>query len=491
MSKLLEQINKGESKTLEFKAALPSGAGLAKSAVAFSNMAGGLILIGVEDGSGIITGLTDEQLFSYPDRIANTLSDACFPVIIPELFTECINKKMILGIRIHPGALKPYYLKNRGKADGTYIRVGATDKPADTEMIQELERQRLNISFDEQPYFPQNHGTLDLERLNEDFFKFTGKPLTEQKMFGLKLLSGDRNKPVPTLGGLLISGKDNPLEYARIKCARFKGITTKEFIDQKEFSGPLYEQVENTMAFARVYIPKAGIVKKIQRIDTDAVPVEAVREAVVNAVVHRDYSISGADIKFAVFDNRIEITSPGALPKSLVIEDIIGGRSEIRNRVIARFFRQINFIEQWGTGIGKIISLCRENHLKPPEFVESGLFFKVIIYNKPARRDSSRKVPRKFPESSRKVPGKFPESSQKVPRKFPESSQKVPRKFPESSRRILELLSQDNRMTIKQMADALGISDRTVKNQIKALKDKGRLVRVGPDRGGYWEVTKD
>ncbi len=316
-------------------------------------------------------------------------------------------------------------------------------------MIRELARQRINVSLDEEPDHAASVTSLDLDRLRKDFFKFTGEELTEQKMLGLKLLSGDRDNPVPTLGGLLIAGTVNPLEYARIKCARFKGMDAKEFIDRKEFSGPLYTQVENTLAFARVYIPRAGKVEGVQRIDTDAVPLEAVREAVVNAVVHRDYSISGSDIKFAVFDNRIEITSPGALPKSLVIEDIVSGRSEIRNRVIARFFRQINFIEQWGTGIGKILSLCRERHLKAPDFIESGLFFKVIIYSESAVK----------------------------------SSQK-------SSQKILEMLAGNSHITIKKMAAELGVSDRAVKKQIKGLKDEGRLRRVGPDRGGYWQIME-
>ena len=134
------------------------------------------------------------------------------------------------------------------------------------------------------------------------------------------------------------------------------------------------------MKFAMIYIAKAGIVKGLQRIDTYEIPLEAIREALVNAVVHRDYSISGADIKFAVFDDRIEITSPGALPKALEIEDILSGRSEIRNKVIARFFKEIHFIEQWGAGIKKILKACKSAGIREPEFRESGLFFKVILY---------------------------------------------------------------------------------------------------------------
>ena len=216
--------------------------------------------------------------------------------------------------------------------------------------------------------------------MQQDFEGYTQRKIKENDLLTLKLLREESGNLYPTIGGMLISGKEGYFEYSRIKCARFKGNDMVEFIDQKEFSGPLYQQVENAMKFAMVYIAKSGRVEGLQRIDTYAVPLGAVREALVNAVVHRDYSISGSDIKFAVFDDRIEITSPGALPKALDVDDILSGRSEIRNRAIARFFKEINFIEQWGTGIGKILQACRDFGLRDPEFRESGLFFKVTLY---------------------------------------------------------------------------------------------------------------
>ncbi|WP_367277871.1 ATP-binding protein [Clostridium sp.] len=126
---------------------------------------------------------------------------------------------------------------------------------------------------------------------------------------------------------------------------------------------------------------------ELQRIDEYEIPIVAIREIIANAVVHRDYSISGADIKFAIFDDRIEITSPGLLPKTLDIEDIKIGRSEIKNKVIARFFKEIKFIEEWGTGIKRIIKSCTDAGLEEPIFMETGLFFKVII-----KKNSSDKV---------------------------------------------------------------------------------------------------
>ncbi len=188
-------------------------------------------------------------------------------------------------------------------------------------------------------------------------------------------------------------------------------------------------------------------------------PLEAIREALVNAVVHRDYSISGSDIKFAIFDDRIEVTSPGALPKALEVDDILSGRSEIRNRVIARFFKKIHFIEQWGTGVGKILRFCKDADLREPEFKESGLFFKVILYKNKIHKTAHRRT------------GTY-------------DSQK-------SSQKIINLIGKKPSITIGEMANLIGVSDRTVKNHINKLKSQGIIKRIGPDKGGYWEVVSE
>ena len=388
-------ILKGEGKTLEFKAQLPTGNSIAKSAISFSNMAGGKIIIGVEDKTCKIVGISEKDALDLPDKISNIIFDCCTPVIIPEIYTIQVLNKTVLVIELYPGGLKPYHLKKVGKQKGTYIRVGGTNKIADDEMIVELERQRRNISLDEENDFNYSADAIDVKQLSEDFQRYTGLELGQNDLLTLKIMNEDSGRFYPTIGGLLIAGRKEYSEFYRIKCARFKGNDMLEFIDQKEFSGPLHHQVENTMKFAMVYLAKSGKIKGLQRDDQYDVPVEAIREAVVNAVVHRDYSITGADIKFAVFDDRIEITSPGALPKSLGVEDLLTGRSEIRNRVIARFFKEIKFIEQWGTGVGRIVQSCQKQGLKTPEFIERGLFFKVILH-KTKKSKVPRKVPRKL-----------------------------------------------------------------------------------------------
>ena len=144
--KLSYIIQNGESRTVEFKREIPRAGTLAKTILSFTNGAGGYLFIGVED-NGKIIGINEDDIFELKDTISNIIHDLCYPTIIPDIFLEkSEDDKQVLVVHIFPGSLKPYYLKKLGKAEGTYIRVGATNKKADTALIQQLERERLNIS---------------------------------------------------------------------------------------------------------------------------------------------------------------------------------------------------------------------------------------------------------------------------------------------------------------------------------------------------------
>lgn len=335
-----------------------------------------------------------------------------------------------------------------------------------------VERQKLNISFDEELNHELDENSLDLARLKADFFEYAGKELTFNDFFNLKILKKEHNKIHPTIGGLLLAGKTDHLEYARLKCARFKGIDMEEFIDQKEFSGPLYRQVEEAMKFAHVYIAKSGKVVGLRRIDRYEVPLDVIREALVNAVVHRDYSISGSDIKFAIFDDRIEVTSPGALPMSLEIEDIIAGRSEIRNKVIARFFKEIEFIEQWGTGIGKMIRLLDAHGLQKPEFRESGLFFKVTISKetkKPKEKNGN---------------GINPSTTAKT------TANTTTKTTAKSNAKLIQMIKKNPGASLIELAAQLNMTKDGIRYHLKNLKQQGTLKRIGSSRNGYWQIRE-
>ena len=489
MSDIEDIIRKGEGKTLEFKETLPGGESLARTAVAFSNMAGGKIIIGIEDRTRKLIGVSENDALDFPDRIYGMIYDRCSPTIIPEVYLVNVADKKTLVVEIYPGALKPYYLKSKGREKGIYVRVGAVNKPADQEMIGELERQRQNISFDEQPLHDKNEEHIDIERLKKDFQRLSGRELTPPDLLNLRIIREEGKQRFVTVGGMMLAGRENLPEYARVKCARFKGTEMTEFIDQKEFNGLLYEQAEEAMKFAMTHIAKSGKIEGLQRIDRYEVPLEAIREAIVNAIVHRDYSISGADIKFAIFDDRIEITSPGCLPRSLEIEDIMAGRSEIRNKVIARFFKEIGFIEQWGTGMRKMVNLCASANLPEPEFKESGLFFKIIFKKGSATNEKTGWSEKADAEDTRYKNNKLQESAGGQDG-WSDKWSVMLSALPPRHREMIEILRENRGISRQGMAKSLAINPSAVQKHLAKLKAAGFIKRIGPDKGGYWQVIE-
>ncbi len=473
---ILEEIKNGESRILEFKEIMPESLKIMKTAAAFSNGAGGKLIIGVKDKTSEIVGISKNDVVELPDKITNIIFDGCFPNIIPEIYSENVDGKNILVIEFYPGNLKPYYIKSYGKVKGSYIRVGATNKPADIEMINELERQRRNISYDEEILY--NIENLNLGNVRNSLSNKIGRSIEQNELLTLKLLKEENGKMYPTRGFMLLLGNNIDFEFARIKCARFKGDDVEEFIDQKVFSGILYEQVDNAINFAKTHISKSGVIKDIKREDNYAIPILAIREAIINAVVHRDYSITGSDIKFAIFDNRVEITSPGVLPKTLSINDIKSGKSEIRNKVIARIFSEINYIEQWGTGIRRIIAECKKNSLIEPIFEESGLFFKVTIFN---LSDNN-----KTPINDDKMPisdDKTPISDDKT------GTHKKINEFSVDEKKVITYLKDNEYITNSIARELIGKKDTATKNLLNKLVKKEIIIAIGERKNRIYKMN--
>jgi len=371
---LAEQIQQGEDKKLELKETLPKNENIAKTVIAFSNTAGGKLVIGVADNHDII-GVDDSQIFNMQDKIASIIADSCSPTIIPEIYNINIKGKLILVIEVVRGNLKPYFLKKQGKADGTYIRIGATNRVADLETIADLERQKQNLSFDEEICYDEEFKNLDISPLHKKFEQ-QEKSLDDDKLKNLRLIKVERNKLYPTNALMILLGK---FWHCTVKCARFKGTTMSVFTDKKEYGGDIFSILENTQSFILNHINLRAEIKDLYRTDTYEIPVSAIREALVNAIIHRDYINKGRDVKVGIYDDIVNIVSPGGLPNTITIEDAFNGRSEARNRVIANVFKELGLIEQWGTGLNRIINECKDHGLAAPKIEEKNDFFDVEI----------------------------------------------------------------------------------------------------------------
>ncbi|MBI9083882.1 MAG: putative DNA binding domain-containing protein [Desulfobacterales bacterium] len=350
-------LDQPESRRLEFKESFPKGEQVARTAVAFANGAGGKIVFGVKDSPREIVGIPDDILFQTEARIASCIFDLCAPGIVPEIYIQTDEGKSLLVAEIYPGSQKPYGIKKSGRTPEVYIRVGASNRKADTDTIQELERRRQRISFDALTVFGCPMEAVDLSGFIRDFKARTGRQLDKAQLFNLGLFQKETDGTFPTNAALLLSdsaARKRFFGHAKIECARFKGTDKQVFLDQATIDAPVHAAVEPAMAFIKKNIALGATIGEIYRKDRWEYPIEAMREALVNAIIHRDYAASGADIKVAIYDDMLEITSPGPLPDTLPVEELGTGRSEIRNRVLAPIFKDLKLIEAWGSGIQKM-----------------------------------------------------------------------------------------------------------------------------------------
>lgn len=460
---IIDLIRAGESKVVEFKSEMPQGNQLAQTVCAFANRAGGYLFIGISD-SGEVNGLSSERVTEYQEKIPNIIYDSVFPMLIPEIYTVNLSGKLVLVVQIFPGSNIPYYIKSKGKTDGTYVRVGRTNKRADLEMIKALERQKLNKSYDEDLF-----DVLDVEDENHLITvleKALSSDVTKEKLINLKLVERVSDVEYLTNAGAIVVGK---LSNSSVKCARFPGESIVDFMDRKSISGDTFSMIREVMLFFRNHLMNTSVIKGqgLQRKDTLEIPEEVLREGIVNAILHRDYSILGADIKVAIFDSKIEITSPGGLPKSLTVEDIYSGRSEIRNRALANLLMKAGYVEQWGSGIPRIMEMCQEVGLRSPEIEEKGLFVVLRIF----RQEKGAGYASYAAKKNEKERSKGEEIA-------------------ESLKQIYDMLVEDNEITVREVAEKTFMTEASAQRRLKTLQDKGLIERIGSKKTGHW-VVKD
>ena len=309
---LQDEIKNGESSVLEFKRELPTdGKKYLKTIVAFANSKGGKIVFGVDDKTLDIVGVDNSKVFQFMDAIANAVSDACEPMIVPDIKMQTIDDKLVIVVEVHQGQDKPYYLRTEGIKNGTYVRVGATSRPATAEKIKELMLYGSNRYFDEQPYSSEPAQEDKITKLCDVISKYSHKDVSVEQLRGWGLLvADDTGKLLPSNAFELMT--DNHIPFAEIQCGRFKGNEKLVFIDKREIEGPIYQQIEKSCEFVLEHINLGAEIKGLHRVETYEIPEEAIREICTNAVVHRNY-LQRSYIQVAVFDDRVEIKSPGAL----------------------------------------------------------------------------------------------------------------------------------------------------------------------------------
>lgn len=267
-----------------------------------------------------------------------------------------------------------------GNGGNVVIRVDATTRVAERYKVQELSLLGMNKTFDE---IVQN-GTKEAEYKDIDFLikafsSRSKRQVTIQNFVSWKLLSEENGKYYPSVAFRLLTNND--IHFARIQCGLFKGTDKVHFLDRKEFDGSVLEQIENAITFLIQHLNIGAEIKGLYRKDIYEIPEEILRELVTNAVMHRNYLLSSY-IQICIFDDRIEIVSPGGIFGGLTIQDILEGRSSVRNEVLADAFLKMQLVEHWGTGLKRIREICVENDIEEPSYTATSSFFTATVKRK-------------------------------------------------------------------------------------------------------------
>ena len=466
----------GESKHIEFKEEIPKKhEKFLKDIIAFANTSGGKTVVGIVDDTGEVVGLGDQNPFKLSDSISNMVSDACTPQINMEITPKTIGDKTVLEVEVFHGKYCPYYLASVGKEKSAYVRVNGTSRPADARTLKELELMGQQLSYDTLRELGENYDPTAAKQLMDDMYQKAldacrnesereeVHPLTLAKLEDFGILYKDGKDYAPTHAyTLLTKPKDRNI---KIQCALFKGVERDEFIDKKEFRGAVQDQVEEAYQFVLRHINMGAVIDGLYRHDVYELPTKSIREIIANACLHRSY-MDSSSIQVSIYDDRLEVDSPGMLYDGLNITEALSGKSKCRNKAIAEAFQYMKIIEGWGTGLPRLFRQCRERGLPEPKFEEFGDGIKVTIYRR---------------SDSEWVNGTTQSTTQTT--QLPDG-----RKMSDVEIHIVDAMKENSKITQSQLAAQFGIDINTVKYYVRNLSKNKVIERKGNNRSGEWVV---
>lgn len=371
-----------ESSVLELKKEVPKKDQIVKTVVGFCNQSGGKLVLGVDD-RGTVVGIDASEIEKLLEFLDKMIYEATSPPIIPLISAERYGTKTLLVIKIPNGMNKPYFRKSEGLERGTYIRLGRSNLRATADMIEELRWNSRGRAFDLMPITYAKMEDLDTTKIKNflDSRKEEKKAeLTQELMKSYFLCVEEYSFLHPTHGGILLFGK-NPQFYiseAFIICTHFEGIEGRKALATKDCVGTLFDQFEEAYNWVLSRLNRSFEIKGPRRSEKFEIPTEAFREILLNAIIHRNYHINGPT-KIAIYDNRIEIFSPGVFPGPIDLENLNLGITYIRNLCLTKIFREYGYIEKLGTGFLTLFRSYEKYNLPKPQVIEGENFVKCIL----------------------------------------------------------------------------------------------------------------
>ena len=439
-------LEEGEGYLIEFKERLTH---LDREMVAFANGAGGRIFLGVADTCEVQGIRITNSLKSQIQDMANN----CDPPVRIRMETHA----NILIVHVSPGDDKPYSCSS-----GFYLRIGPNAQKMKRNQVLAFFQSEGKIRYDE---LTNTKFTYESHFDDTKLDRFLAQAGISRVMDSVDILHNlgvvekQAGRVLFNNAGIVMFARnlDHHYRHTVVTCALYKGTEKVTVLDRKDFNSDLVTNVDNAMVFLKQHLRlRYEFDGSPRRIEIPEIPYEALREAVINAVIHRDYFEKGANVMVEIFDDRIEISSPGALVKGLSQADF-GKKSMLRNPGIANLFHHMGYIEKMGTGIKRMQNLMAEANQAPIVFEFTGFVtarFSRIISDAPLRtREKTRE----------KTRGKTREN-------------------------ILALIATDPSISMEGLAEKVGLTVKGIEWQIRQLKQAGKLKRIGPAKGGHWEI---
>lgn len=498
---IIDIIACGETSTVQFKRQVDSVKQLVEEIVAFANSKGGMLLLGIEDKTGEIGGLSYQQIQQYSHEIATAANDQIRPSVYLQTEVVACDGKHVLVVYVQEGVNKPY----KTVTGNIWVKQGADKRRVmENSEILALFQESGSYNADEAVIPRTSMADLEVAYINDFFQKVYGKPKesfgmpVEKLLTSLGVLGKDGQV---TRAGLLFFGQYPQMRMPTytIKAVAYYGndIGGSDYRDSRDIIGTVPMMFREGMSFLKSNLRHLQAGQNFNSVGKLEIPEVVLEELLQNALVHVDL-LGAAYIRVLVFDNRVEIINPGSLFGGLTVDDIRLGRSKQRNHLMAELCQRTMIYRGLGSGIPRVL---REG--AKVDFVSNDRIgdFKTIIWRNPelaVLEGDALKTPNGSSESSPEINGDSSESSPKTDDGSPnvtdgslDGSPKTEISSPKTKDMIVELMRENPMISTKQISERLGISKRAVIKHTNDLQLTGRIKHVGSLKGGHWEVTEN
>ncbi len=460
-----------------------------KSVSAFANGEGGSLIFGISDEDELV-GLANAE--EDAECISEAIKTKLDPVPVISLEFKEVEEKKLIILHVNAGQETPYYYIG-DKQRLTYVRIGNESVVADRLQLKNLVMKGSGRTYDS---LPSSYKFEDMafSKLKSVHYKRLQRSFEDSEFTSWGII--DENANLTNAGALLAD--ESPMKQSRIFCTRWNGLTMtsglNEAVDDVELEGCVIGQLQDAVSFVRNNSRKKWWKEDDHREELPDYPERAVTETIANAIIHRDYMQMGSEVHIDMYDDRLEVYSPGGMMDGRLIQQLnpMTVPSKRRNPLLADFFSRLGLMERRGSGMKKIIDAYKQyKHLigyHAPEFTSNASEFHVTLWNLNFEDQVIREI---TPEEVPMIKEFVKDNGEVFVKEFVKDAPRFAKEFVKASRLIYKLISQNPQISAAQIADSLGLSTRQVQKYMKRLQELQKIARVGGRKTGEWKIIDE